>query len=159
VDEVNIGVTGTLLTDLPGVVDACRRVAPKAPVVLGGPAVSLFPREILNLSGADMAVRGEARRPSACWRKLPQPKRSSPRRGSEEGENREIAPAPAGFASSLDSAFRARLAPFYLTESGMLNFQTQRGCPLHCSYCTYPGIEGVRVRRRKVASGSRNCVF
>jgi len=28
----------------------------------------------------------------------------------------------------------------------MLSFQTKRGCPYRCSYCTYPGIEGHDLR-------------
>ena len=30
----------------------------------------------------------------------------------------------------------------------MMNIQTQRGCALHCCYCTYPLLEGRTYRRR-----------
>ena len=30
----------------------------------------------------------------------------------------------------------------------MLNVQTKRGCSFHCVYCTYPRVEGRRVRLR-----------
>jgi radical SAM superfamily enzyme YgiQ (UPF0313 family) len=34
----------------------------------------------------------------------------------------------------------------YLKNGGMLNLQTKRGCPFQCIYCTYPLIEGHRLR-------------
>jgi len=38
----------------------------------------------------------------------------------------------------------------YLEEGGMLNLQTKRGCPFSCIYCTYPLLEGKKVRLREV---------
>ena len=38
----------------------------------------------------------------------------------------------------------------YLEEGGMLNLQTKRGCPFSCIYCTYPLLEGKKVRVREV---------
>jgi radical SAM superfamily enzyme YgiQ (UPF0313 family) len=40
----------------------------------------------------------------------------------------------------------------------MLNLQTKRGCPFKCSYCTYPHIEGGRMRfyePREIARNAR----
>jgi radical SAM superfamily enzyme YgiQ (UPF0313 family) len=37
-------------------------------------------------------------------------------------------------------------AGFYLRRGGMLNLQSKRGCPFRCVYCTYPYIEGRRIR-------------
>jgi radical SAM superfamily enzyme YgiQ (UPF0313 family) len=37
----------------------------------------------------------------------------------------------------------------YLEEGGMGNIQTKRGCPFSCIYCTYPLLEGKKVRLRK----------
>jgi radical SAM superfamily enzyme YgiQ (UPF0313 family) len=42
--------------------------------------------------------------------------------------------------------FDSGLADFYWKKSGMLNIQTKRGCPYKCIYCTYPLIEGRKVR-------------
>jgi radical SAM superfamily enzyme YgiQ (UPF0313 family) len=39
----------------------------------------------------------------------------------------------------------------YLTEGGAANVQTKRGCPFGCTYCTYPILEGARVRTRPAA--------
>ncbi|HNX05536.1 MAG TPA: cobalamin-dependent protein, partial [Opitutales bacterium] len=151
VDEVNIDGGETLLGGLRELVTLCRGLS-GAKIVIGGPAVSLFPAEILRLSGADMAVRGEGETAirlladaAAEGRELAAPWLLKP------GVRREPASAPPGFAPVSDAAFRRRLAPFYLAHSGMMNLQTQRGCPLKCSYCTYPSIEGAHVRRREMA--------
>jgi radical SAM superfamily enzyme YgiQ (UPF0313 family) len=42
--------------------------------------------------------------------------------------------------------FDSGLTDFYWKKSGMLNIQTKRGCPYNCIYCTYPLIEGSKVR-------------
>ena len=41
--------------------------------------------------------------------------------------------------------------PRYFSQVGTVNVQTKRGCPLKCTYCTYPTIEGAakRMRSRK----------
>ncbi len=44
------------------------------------------------------------------------------------------------------------LVDYYWQNSGMLNIQTKRGCPFHCIYCTYPIIEGHKVRTLDAAS-------
>jgi radical SAM superfamily enzyme YgiQ (UPF0313 family) len=36
----------------------------------------------------------------------------------------------------------------YFSRGGMGNFQTKRGCPFGCIYCTYPLIEGKKIRQR-----------
>jgi len=46
----------------------------------------------------------------------------------------------------MDLSFDNDLLDFYWGKSGMLNIQTKRGCPHKCIYCTYPLIEGSKVR-------------
>ena len=48
--------------------------------------------------------------------------------------------------------FHPELLDFYQTRSGMANLQSKRGCPHHCSYCTYPELEGRTFRRRPAAA-------
>jgi radical SAM superfamily enzyme YgiQ (UPF0313 family) len=38
----------------------------------------------------------------------------------------------------------------YYREGGMANVQTKRGCPFACVYCTYPLLEGCRMRLRPI---------
>jgi radical SAM superfamily enzyme YgiQ (UPF0313 family) len=50
------------------------------------------------------------------------------------------------FLNKLDLSFENSLLGFYWQKSGMMNVQTKRGCPYNCIYCTYPIIEGSKVR-------------
>ena len=50
------------------------------------------------------------------------------------------------YLKSLDLSFDPSLTGFYWEKSGMMNLQTKRGCPYNCIYCTYPLIEGSKVR-------------
>jgi radical SAM superfamily enzyme YgiQ (UPF0313 family) len=50
------------------------------------------------------------------------------------------------FFSDLNLDFDENLIDYYWEKSGMLNIQTKRGCPYNCIYCTYPLIEGSKVR-------------
>jgi radical SAM superfamily enzyme YgiQ (UPF0313 family) len=52
---------------------------------------------------------------------------------------------------SLELSFDTGLIDFYWENSGMMNVQTKRGCPHHCIYCTYPLIEGSKVRTLSIA--------
>ena len=40
-------------------------------------------------------------------------------------------------------------AGVYREQGGLANIQSKRGCPFHCIYCTYPLIEGRKVRVRE----------
>ncbi len=80
-------------------------------------------------------------------------RRESRSRGFRESSSRETAclsspriPASVGTPSrTLFDVSR------YLTEGGAANVQTKRGCPFGCVYCTYPILEGSRVRTRPTA--------
>ena len=62
-------------------------------------------------------------------------------RDQDVGVIQKLDDFPAPDRSGLDNAA-------YLEFGGMGNLQTKRGCPFNCIYCTYPIIEGRRVRLR-----------
>jgi radical SAM superfamily enzyme YgiQ (UPF0313 family) len=50
------------------------------------------------------------------------------------------------YLNNLELEFNTENIEYYWSKSGMLNIQTKRGCPKSCIYCSYPVIEGKKVR-------------
>ncbi len=50
------------------------------------------------------------------------------------------------YITSPSLRFEEKTIRYYWDQSGMLNIQTKRGCPFRCIYCSYPLIEGRRIR-------------
>ena len=127
------------------VVEALRREIPACPIVIGGAAVSLFPEELLRHTGGDYAVVGEG---ETAFNRLVAELTSGAAPPQQRVRRAEQPIAPADIRGhERDSA----AAKYYLTEGGMLNVQTKRGCPYRCAYCTYPLIEGCGYRQRPAA--------
>jgi len=118
-------------------------------IVAGGPCVSIFPQEILDFLQVDFVVIGEGEK-SICElaKSLTTPDEISKIEGvlyKRENGDYNFTPRT-NYASHLNVRFDPELANFYLNESGMLNIQTKRGCPYKCIYCTYPIVDGKKVR-------------
>ena len=113
---------------------AVREAAPQARLLLGGPAFSIFPREMRRaLLVADGVVGdGETAMRSLVGGTLPQGVFEAPPDPLDE----------VGVPGDLDAVFPG--AHRYRTAG----VQTARGCPHRCIYCTYPRLEGDRLRRR-----------
>ncbi|PLY00940.1 MAG: B12-binding domain-containing radical SAM protein [Desulfuromonas sp.] len=111
-----------------------------APVVVGGPALTILPHEIAAYLEVDHAIVGEGEMA------LPQliADLAAGKAHPQVIERTVLLPGN-DFSSPM---FDERLAPFYMEHSGMLNLQTKRGCPYRCSYCSYPHLEGRQFRRR-----------
>ncbi|MBF0120995.1 MAG: lipid biosynthesis B12-binding/radical SAM protein [Desulfobacterales bacterium] len=116
------------------IIETIREVI-TVPIILGGPAFSIIPSEILDYLKGDYGVVGEGEI-SLCdlindlsFGKI------IPRIIKGISTNEIFSPV-----------FEKDLIEFYIDQSGILNLQTKRGCPYSCSYCTYPTLEGNRFR-------------
>ncbi len=112
------------------------------PVVLGGPGYSILPGPILDYVGGDYGIAGEGERAlDALIQKL----------GAGEAVPRITfsREAPLSGESLGIPLYDPELVSFYLGHSGMVNIQSKRGCPHNCAYCTYPALEGKKLRVRE----------
>jgi len=127
------------------IIDLIRNYS-KSPIVLGGSGFTIFPAEVLEALQADYGIIGEGERFSLLLNAIEKKEDVSTIPGVITRRNNAQIPIP------LDKSFAARIdinnshLEFYLKKGGMLNLQTKRGCSLKCIYCTYPHIEGSRLR-------------
>lgn len=153
IDDVLIRTQETFFDDAVSLIARIRQRI-NCPIIVGGSGFSLFPQQLLELTGADYGICGEGENallsliaaldaegdvsavPGCVFRQnggiVVNPVEVSPRGGTLEEVDRPAA-----------------LTTHYLQSSGTLNLQTQRGCRFRCCYCTYPLVEGRRHRRRE----------
>ena len=128
------------------IMDAVRGATPAA-VVLGGSGFTLFPHRVLAALGADFGIIGEGERLNLLIDAL--------ERGDDpdgipgvivRGAAASVVPPPWEGQRTPLPASPGDHRTWYLEHGAMLNLQTKRGCPFRCIYCTYPLIEGRRLR-------------
>ena len=106
------------------------------PIFLGGSGFSLMAEEIMTLTGADYGIVGEGE--AAVLDLVEQ---------LSEGRkpqvlSRKCTPTPKG------AGYDQNIVSFYHEQTHMIPVQTKRGCTFNCVYCSYPALEGRRIRLR-----------
>ena len=141
IDNVNLLNEKRYVDATGDLVQAIRRVS-NATIVLGGSGFSILPEQVLRRTGADYGIVGEG---EAAVVSLV----AGVERGvfPEQRILREQGPALKG-TEIPTACYDRRLMEFYLRHGNMASVQTKRGCEHHCSYCTYPGLEGSHWRCR-----------
>jgi radical SAM superfamily enzyme YgiQ (UPF0313 family) len=152
IDDTNIFARNNFVAHYKQIMGTARANS-AAPIIIGGPGFSVFPEQVFAALQPDYAIHGEG---EESLRQLIDALRGG-------AENSRLLPSIDGLAyrdatgmlhfNSRTSHIAApalhidnRLAEFYWNKSGMLNIQTKRGCPYRCIYCSYPVIDGSRVR-------------
>ena len=154
IDDQVMDNTAFLLDQVKEVVASCRSFS-SAPIVLGGAGYSMYPESALEYLGADMGIQGEG---EVAFPDLLEKIR----------RNHDLSGTPGlylpGRGLQAKRAFAKNLDAFPFPEDHLwssssitgdkeflLPFQTRRGCPMNCSYCSTSTIEGEIFRKRAPA--------
>ena len=115
-----------------------------APIIVGGSGFSILPEEILDYLTADYGIVGEGEQALCDLISDLEHGRAAAR---IVNGNRNLLSGTELMSPCWDSA----LIEYYKARSGMVNVQTKRGCPHSCYYCSYPQLEGRRLRVKEPA--------
>lgn len=151
VDNQQMVGTRFLLEPMRDVVDLCRTCS-GAPVVVGGAGFSIFPEAMLRYLHADIGVCGEGE--AAFTNLLDALAQGKDLRGID-GIYLPGAGAPrASHPGSLESLPLPDASLWNIPQEPAgeiwIPFQTRRGCPMRCSYCSTPALEGTTIRTHPV---------
>jgi radical SAM superfamily enzyme YgiQ (UPF0313 family) len=153
IDDINILNSDFLARKAASTVGYIHRMT-DAPVIIGGSGFSIYPEKLLEFSGADFGIAGEGERSFVELIRALSSKRNFEKiSGLVYRKNGRIIVnrrRHCALSDILPAIRPESLCRFYLSDSLMLNIQTQRGCPYKCCYCSYPVIEGNRTRRRDI---------
>lgn len=148
VDDVSSLSKEFFLTGYKEIIGIIRRTLPQTMVIIGGSAFSIFPAGLFSFFKPDFGIFGEGE--ESLYKLLTSLLEGNPDYSIEglvyQKEGRPVVNPRRHFLRSLDLSFSDDLYQFYWEKSGMMNLQTKRGCPYDCIYCTYPLIEGNKVR-------------
>jgi radical SAM superfamily enzyme YgiQ (UPF0313 family) len=157
IDDQVMDSTRFMLDQAKEVVSLCKKLS-DAPLVLGGAGYSMFPQIALEYAGADMGIQGEGEVAFPVLLKhIEQQTDLSGVSGlylrgqglqAKRTYIKDLDSLPFPEPSLLVTANREK-ANYWLP------FQTRRGCPLDCSYCSTATIEGHLVRQRSPAGAVR----
>jgi radical SAM superfamily enzyme YgiQ (UPF0313 family) len=151
IDDQDMENPSFLLEPVKKIIARCRSQA-DLPIVLGGAGYSMYPEAALQYLEADMGIQGEGE--IAFPLLLDKMERGGnlsdvpglylPGRGLQQ--DRRIAQNLDGLPFPEDHLWSS--FPVREDEEFWLPFQTRRGCPLNCSYCSTATIEGKTLRKR-----------
>ena len=150
-DYSGISTNLEMLTSLFAVV----RAQTDALIIIGGAGFSVMPKELMRLLGADFGISGEGERLFPLLLNSIEKSKPIPD-GVYAADNldldKDIVASSFVDLNQLPFPDRNLVDREYYAVYGTDSIQTSRGCPLRCSYCTYPKIEG---SKRRLMSPSR----
>ena len=113
-----------------------------AKVVLGGSGFSIMPEIILQKLGADYGVVGEGEQLMVDFA-------NDAAQGRYPDQKCLYSKPQLDGAEIPSASYDPDMLKFYLKNGNMAGVQTKRGCTHRCIYCTYPVLEGKKIRLRR----------
>jgi radical SAM superfamily enzyme YgiQ (UPF0313 family) len=117
-------------------------------IIIGGSAFSIFPEKLYEFFDPEFAICGEGE--ESLYQLITTLENNEDYSAVQglvfRNGDAVVVNERKNFSRHLDLSFENDLSSFYWDKSGMMNVQTKRGCPHKCIYCTYPLIEGRKVR-------------
>jgi radical SAM superfamily enzyme YgiQ (UPF0313 family) len=152
IDDQGMPDTRFLLDQVKEVVTYCR-TSTKAPLILGGAGYSMYPESVLAYLEADMGIKGEG-------------EKAVPALLEQMDSGGDISKIPGlylpGKGTKIKSHFVKDLDAYGFPDEHLwlssalidqdiwIPLQTRRGCPMNCSYCSTPSIEGEVLREHSL---------
>ena len=148
IDDQKMDKPKFIIDDVKTIVRCCRSLS-NAPIVLGGAGYSIFPQSALTYLEADMGIQGEGE--IAFPDLLDRMEKKADLSGTPGLYMNDFGlQGKRTFANNLDALPLSGDVSFWHSEDRKLwmPFQTRRGCPMNCSYCSTSTIEGRTIRKR-----------
>ncbi len=152
-DSSSYPLNTSYIDDYRRLVGALRELT-DAPIVLGGAGFTVMPATIMEYLGADVGIVGEGEMafPWVLQHLADGTAIASTPEFSCLPVNGGICVSPVTRIKYLDVTGVPMRQRFdmerYYQRGGALNIQTKRGCHFDCVFCSYPLIEGSKVRMR-----------
>lgn len=149
-DDCYLSSRATFVPDLVAVAGHIRS-ATNAPIILGGCAYSIFPEDLVRVTGADYGVAGDAEEVlPALLERLRTHKQAGLLPGLAVREGDTVRFTPPHFGGDLAVAPERQFVDNarYFREGGQGGFEAKRGCTHRCIYCADPVAKGARIRLR-----------
>ena len=154
IDDQAMDPPNFLLGPVKQIVAFCKENS-AAPVIIGGAGYSIFPQAALDYLGADMGIQGEGENSFVKTLKRIEsnqplsdvPGLYLPQKGIQ---------CPIDIHAKIDAqrlplpGVHMTIPPTFSDQPFYMPFQTRRGCPMNCSYCSTGSIEGTILRKRSI---------
>jgi radical SAM superfamily enzyme YgiQ (UPF0313 family) len=119
-----------------------------ARIIVGGAGFSIFPGQLFNDLSPHYGIQGEGEK--SLFQLISCLEAGLDERKIEglvfRDDDKIVINERSEYINSPDIQFEENLIKYYWDNGGMMNIQTKRGCPYRCIYCSYPIIEGSKVR-------------
>jgi len=147
IDDVNSLNKKFFVNQYKKIIEQIKSVS-DAKIIIGGSGFSIFPELMFKTLKPDFGIYGEGE--DTLLKLIKNLENNTDYSGLNrlvyQNNGQCIFNKNESYFSDLALNFEDQLLDFYWEKSGMLNVQTKRGCPYNCIYCTYPLIEGRKVR-------------